>query len=371
MWVYFLLSAVMLVYSCTVSVPENLPEKLIDGIALLSVPDVAHQRVTELIESFMLKYSSGSSDRYNQKSGSMNDLIFFRDFSDLTKTPDDILKTSQKLYNGFIADGYVYDGDVVDVTYINQQVTDSYGVVKVRNVTENTEIDVEKILAADFFLPFEDLSQPLVLIYHTHSTESYIPSDDNRFSSDYPTRSDDENANMIRVGEEICAVLESRGINTVHDRTVYDEVYTGAYEKSRAGVERMLTRYPSIIITLDIHRDAIYYDDSTRVRPVTEINGKKAAQMMIVAGAEGGNVTSFPTWETNLNFALRLCQTVNSSYDNLMKPVYFCNRKYNMDMTPYSLLIEVGTDVNTLEQATLSARLLGDSLAKLIKESKK
>ncbi len=366
LWVYFLPAVVMIFFSCTVTLPDVLPERIIGNIALLSTPDVAHMKLEELKHRFLLKYGA---DSYNQKSGSMNDLFSLRDFSDLTKTPEDILQTSRKLQSDFIEGGYEYDGDVVDVTYLNQQVTDSSGIVRLRNVTENTEINIEKLLSEEFSLPCDDPSQPLVLIYHTHTTESYIPADIGRFSSSYPTRSDDKNANMIRVGEEICAVLEAKGISVVHDKNVYDEKYTGAYEKSRAGIEKILSRYPSIIITLDIHRDAIYYDDTTRISPVTEINGKKAAQMMIIAGAEGGNVTSFPTWQTNLSFALNLFKSVNTDYDNLMKPIYFCNRLYNMDVTPYSLLIEVGTDVNTLEQACLSARLLGSSLAKLIKES--
>ena len=105
------------------------------------------------------------------------------------------------------------------------------------------------------------------------------------------------------------------------------------------------------------------------MKPTAIADGKKASQMMIITGAQGGNVTSFPDWETNLSFALNLQNALNTEYANLMKPVYFCNRKYNMDITPYSLLIEVGTDVNTLEESAYSGRLLGSVLADYIKNN--
>ena len=176
---------------------------------------------------------------------------------------------------------------------------------------------------------------------------------------------------MVRIGDEITAVLEAKGIGVIHDRTIYDAAYNGAYDKSRSGIEKILKRYPSIVITLDIHRDAIYYDDYTRVKPVVEIDGEKAAQMMIIAGSEGGNVSSFTDWEKNLAFAVNLQKIANNKYENLMKPIYFCNRKYNMDLTPYSVLIEVGTDVNTLSEAAYSGRLLGDVLSDYIKQKGK
>ena len=264
---------------------------------------------------------------------------------------------------------YEYDGDVIERMFTDNQATDSFDNVHVRNVTADSEIDIESILNEGCKLPFEDYSEPVVLIYHTHSTESYIPTDNGRFSSDYPARNDDKNVNMIRVGDEISAVLESKGIGVIHDRTIYDTTYTGAYDTSRAGIEKILEKHPTIVITLDIHRDAIYYNDNTRVKPVAVADGVKASQMMIITGAEGGNVASFPDWETNLSFALNLQNAVNTEYEYLMKPVYFCNRKYNMDITPYSLLIEVGTDVNTLEESAYSGRLLGSVLADYIKNN--
>lgn len=306
-----------------------------------------------------------------QNDGSINDLIRSRDFSDLTVTPEDIIKNTENLQELFDDGKYVYDGTIVEKTFTDYQATDSFENIHVRNVTADSEIDIESIVKTGCTLPVEDYSEPVVLIYHTHTTESYVMTDNGKFSTDYPTRSDDENINMVRVGDEITAVLEAEGIGVIHDRNIYDMSYNGAYDKSRQGIEKILEKYPSVVITLDIHRDAIYYDDYTRVKPVAEINSEKAAQLMIIAGAEGGNVSSFPDWEKNLAFAVNLQKYANNKYANIMKPIYFCNRKYNMDLTPYSLLIEVGTDVNTLREAAYSGRLLGDVLADYIKQNKR
>lgn len=329
--------------------------------ALLAMPESAVYKANDM-KNDLMQYFFGDEDiPFFQKSGTLND---YDEYSDLTVTPEDILESM----DGYSSETYEEDGAIIEKTFIDYQATDSFENVYVRNVTDNKQVDVQAVFSEEFSLPVSDTSEPTVLIYHTHSTETYILSDNGRFSSSRPTRNNDTNLNMIRVGDEITKILESNGIGVIHDRTIYDTAYTGAYSKSRAGIEAILEENPSIIITIDIHRDAIYYDDLTRVKPVVEIDGKKAAQLMIIAGCQDGNVTDFPDWETNLSFALKLQKTANDKYENLMKPVFFCMRKYNMDITPYSLLIEVGTDVNTLQEAAYSGRLLGDVLSDFINE---
>lgn len=365
--VVLLLSLSLTIFSSVISAKISIPEQFAKYASYFVMHESIYTEITELKIRLMKKYGNNLPDNIFQKSGSANDILRSNEIN-LKDTPPDILKTQKKLAEDFLTDKYKKDGVVIENNYSTAQATDIFGNVAVRNVTADTEIDVEEILNSDFSLPITDFSEPLVLIYHTHSTESYLPVNKGVFSSDYPTRNDSKNSNMIRIGEEICNILESNGIRTIHDRKIHDKQYTGAYDRSRETINGILEKYPSIIITLDIHRDAIYYDDVTRIKPTAEIDGKKAAQLMIIAGAEGGTITDFPNWQTNLSFALNLHNYVNTQYKDLMKPVYFCNRKYNMDITPYSLLIETGTDVNTLEEAAYSARLLGSALAKLIKE---
>ena len=366
--VYPIFAAVIIIFSVYLASVSFVPEKVMYISSLFSMPQGMVYKIGQLRDELISKYFIGDNSGIIQNSGSINELIGYRDFSDLTATPDDIKRSTEKFAKEF-EKKYKYDGDIVEKTFTDNQATDSYMNVHVRNVTAGSEIDIESILNAGCTLPVVDYSEPVVLIYHTHSTESYMFSDNGKFSSDYPTRNDDKNVNMIRVGDEITAVLEANGIGVIHDRTIYDKTYTGAYDTSRAGIEKILEKFPTIVITLDIHRDAIYYDDETRVKPTTVAEGVKASQMMIISGAQGGNVSSFPDWETNLSFALNLQQSLNNKYENLMKPVYFCNRKYNMDITPYSLLIEVGTDVNTLEESAYSGRLFGSVLADYIKNN--
>lgn len=369
--VYPFIAVFMIVLSAYISTFDVVPAKLVYISSLLAMPEGIVYKMSQMKNEFISMHSNSDDTKLIQDGGSMNDLIIHRNFSDLAVTPDDIIESTEKAKKMFSSRKYEYDGVTVDRTFTENQATDSFENVHVRNVTDNAEIDVESIVKSGCILPIDDYSEPVVLIYHTHSTESYIMTDNGNFSSDYPSRSDDKSVNMVRVGDEITAVLEAKGIGVIHDRTIYDSAYNGAYDKSREGIARIIEKYPSIVITLDIHRDAIYYDDYTRVKPVAEIDGEKAAQMMIIAGAEGGNVESFPGWEKNLSFAVNLQKIANNKYENLMKPIYFCNRKYNMDITPYSLLIEVGTDVNTLIEAAYSGRLLGDVLSDYIKHNLK
>lgn len=366
---YSFLALVILSFSIYFSSVSFLPEKLIGFSTLLVMPEGIAYRLSKLKDDFLKNFSSKHNPDFIQNGGSMNNLVRYRNFSDLTVTPEDIVRSTEKIQKLFDNGIYVYDGTIVEKTFIDHQATDFFENIYVRNVTSDSEIDIESIVKTGCTLPIEDYSEPVVLIYHTHTTESYVMTDNGEFSSSYPTRSDDKNINMVRVGDEITAVLEAEGIGVIHDRNIYDISYNGAYDKSRQGIEKILKKYPSVVISLDIHRDAIYYDDYTRVKPVAEINSEKAAQLMIIAGAEGGNVSSFPDWEKNLAFAVNLQKYANNKYDNLMKPIYFCNRKYNMDLTPYSLLIEVGTDVNTLSEAAYSGRMLGDVLAGYIKQN--
>ena len=348
------------------------PEKIAYIISSVTFRDGFISGINELKISFLKNLGVyDNTEQHNQNDGNITEIETKRQFHDLSVTPDDIIENEELLKKQFREKNITPDGVIKEKTYISYQASDSFQNVFVRNVTVDSDIDIQGIINNGCPLPINDYTKPTVLIYHTHSTECYTPFDNGTFSTSSDERNSNKNLNMIRVGEELAEVLRARGIGVIHDTTIYDTVYTGAYNKSREGITEILEKHPSIIITLDVHRDAIHYDNTTRVKPVAKKKKKKAAQMMILTGAEGGNVDSFPSWETNLSFAVNLQKAVNDKYENLMKPMYFCNRKYNLDLTPYSLLIETGTDVNTLSEAAYSARLLGDVLADFIKTNAK
>lgn len=125
-----------------------------------------------------------------------------------------------------------------------------------------------------------------------------------------------------------------------------------------------MKEYPSIKVVLDIHRDAIGTNDSI-MQPVVEVNGKDAAPVMIISGCDDGTM-DMPDYMKNFRFASLLQQQMSSDYTGFTRPILFDYRKYNQDLTTGSLLIEVGTHGNTLEQVEYSGELLGKSLAKAL-----
>ena len=206
-----------------------------------------------------------------------------------------------------------------------------------------------------------------MLIMHTHATETYELAEKNWCDPNFTARSTDNSRNMIAVGAEIARVLNEAGICTIQDTTLHDyPSYNGSYEKSNATVRNYLAQYPSIKVVLDVHRDAIQTQDGTRYAPAANINGMRAAQVMIICGADvDGNL---PNFKQNLRFAARWQAKMAQLYPGLARPVLFDYRYYNQDLTTGSLLIEMGGHANTLEEAKYSARLVGDALAKLFQE---
>ncbi len=286
--------------------------------------------------------------------------------SALTDTDEDIIavmKSAEKK-----ADKDKKDGDIEDYFYKNDGVTDSYGKVRVKN-TNKTDIDIKGKLNEKLDLSIEK-DEPAVLVYHTHTTETYQILDRDFYAVGALTRTSKEELNMIRVGKALCEELERAGYKTIHVTDIHDNPYSGAYSRSRKTVEEYLKKYPSIQITLDIHRDAIHRSDGTKVAPTAEINGKKAAQIMIISGCqeEGNGITNLPDWEYNLAFALQLQQSLENNFEGITRPLYFCPRSYNMNMTHCSLLIEMGSDANTLEEAVYSGKCLGVALSDILKE---
>lgn len=283
------------------------------------------------------------------------------------QTPQDI-QLMQSEYRAVYGEA-AHDGEIVSKQYTSANATSVFSNIAVRNTTPSHSINIEASLNAPLELHIEDKSKPTVLIFHTHTTEAYELIDDGWFTNSYSTRSKDPSRNMVRVGSAVCEELEKRGIGVIHDTEIHDLKYTGAYDHSRAKIVEILAQNPSIQIVIDVHRDAIHNSDTLRTKPVTEINGRKAAQVMIIAGCEDGRVTSFPGWEKNLTFDLRFQQTAETMFPTLMRPVLFSGRKYNMDLLPCSALFEFGSDSNTLEEAEYSGRLIGQALARFIDEN--
>lgn len=204
--------------------------------------------------------------------------------------------------------------------------------------------------------------EPQVLILHTHTNESYEPSEKTYYDESYTCRSEDPGNSVVSVGTAIAEELASAGIAVLHDGTVHDGQYTGAYTRSYETTVRLLNEFPSIKIILDIHRDAIEEEDGTHISAVTEIEGKKAAQIMIISAADDGTY-DIPNYLENLRFASALQQSLEQHYPTLARPILFQYCQYNQQLSIGSLLIEVGSHGNSVDQAVYSGCLIGRSLA--------
>ena len=288
--------------------------------------------------------------------------------TDLTQTPDDIkalMEAEEQVIGSKAVKGKTseesYTGGGTIVAYDNVQ-------VQSKIPSDFYSLDIESLLNQKADLKIENAAQPTVLIYHSHTTECYTLLDVGFYTESTDLKTKDISRNMVRVGDEICKTLEARGVGVIHDREIHDNSYNEAYASSRKSVEEYLEKYPSIEITIDVHRDSITYKDGTKVKPTVEVNGKKAARMMIISGCQHGNIKNFDGWEYNLRFSTAVTEKINSEYQALMRPILFSERKYNMDLTKNSFLLEIGTEANTLDEACYSARLFANCLADLILE---
>ncbi len=238
--------------------------------------------------------------------------------------------------------------------------------VHVSNKTD-LALDLPSYLKQGLPFTLADTGQPQVLIVHTHATEAYAQEDNGYYIKSASTRSTDIDQNVVQVGEAIAQVLNDAGIVTINDTTLHDSPnYTGSYTRSAQTIREYLEKYPTIQVVIDGHRDAIAQSDGTKIKPTVEIGGKNAAQIMLLAGCQTGSVEDYPNWEQNFRLNLQLQRQIEEDYPGLARPLLFKACKYNFDLLPGSMLIEIGTDANTLEEAVYSGRLLGHALAKIL-----
>ena len=239
------------------------------------------------------------------------------------------------------------------------------GAGSIKNNTRQTAADIAAEAAQP--LPFaieKDSAAPQVLIMHTHATEDYRLSAGLWFAPGDGARSTDCSVNMCAVGRVVADTLNAAGINTLHDETLNDyPSYTGSYANSRAVVQQYLAQYPSIKVVLDVHRDAIERENGTRCAPVCTIDGRQAAQVMIICGCDNGTSVQLPAWRQNLRFAAAWERSMEGMSPGFTRPVLFSYRFYNQDLTTGSLLIEIGGHGNNLNEALYAGYLAAQGLA--------
>ena len=230
-----------------------------------------------------------------------------------------------------------------------------------------TSLDVDLAAAAAATVPITLPEEgPQILIVHTHGSEAYTPDGADVYTpSDNNTRTLDTNYNMVRVGTEMEKVFTEMGLGVVHDTTLYDyPQYNGAYDRSAQAVKAYLEQYPTIRIVLDVHRDALIGEDGTVYKAVTTVDGTSTAQVMLVLGSsEGGE---HPNWMENLTLACKIQNGMNTLYPTLARPMTMRSSRYNQQLCSGSLLVEVGTHGNTLQEALAAARLFARAAGQVL-----
>lgn len=247
--------------------------------------------------------------------------------------------------------------EVVTPNPIAENANVQYGNVKIKNQTTYN-------LTEDILNPNIKIDNKNILIFHTHSCESYTPSEKYQYSQTGNYRTTDKNYSVIRVGNELENYLKQYNINVIHDTSYHDyPSYTGSYTRSLQTVENILKTNQSDII-IDLHRDAV--GSRPDYAPTVKIGEDYAAQIMFVIGTNEGGLWH-PNWQQNLKFAVMVQQKAEEMYPGLFKPIMLTKSRYNQHTGKYANIMEIGSTGNTLDQCLNSMKYLSAVLNEILK----
>lgn len=233
-------------------------------------------------------------------------------------------------------------------------------------VNVNNASGYETDVAAFLQTPLNwDLTQdsPSVLILHTHGTESYTNTENYQESAKYRTL--DPQYNVISIGQAIADQLTAGGIAVIHDTTAHDHPsYNNAYNSARNAIEDYLTQYPSIKLVLDIHRDSLEDDSGRQISATVPYHGGQAAKLMLVMGTDAAGYVH-PDWQENMALAVKLHAQLEKTCSGICRPISLRTQRFNQDLSPGALLIEIGAAGNTRQEALAAAEVLSRAILDL------
>jgi len=212
-----------------------------------------------------------------------------------------------------------------------------------------------------------DSDAPLVLILHTHTSESYLPPATSYVQGTVGDLiySEDVTKNLLSVGARLCEVLNENGISALHCSMVHDaDGRRGSYARSAETIQRYLSEYPSIEYVIDLHRDLVIAPNGDIVRSEGKHGEESVAQVAAIVGSDEGN----DFWQSNLALALQLQKQLNADGNRIARPTVLQSGTLNQELAKFSLHLEIGTAANSPKEAERAAELVGEALIGLIRQ---
>lgn len=257
------------------------------------------------------------------------------------------------------ADGKDAKTEIIEENNKKDTYNKIYNGVKIKNESKY------KLTEEDLKPDIDFKNKEDIVIYHTHTCESYTKTEKYTYKSSGNFRTTDLNYSVARVGEELKKYLDKYDFNVIHNKTYHDyPKYNGSYTRSLETIEKILkTSKASLVI--DLHRDAL--GSNSKYAPAVKINGEEAAQIMFVIGTDGGGL-KHDKWKKNLKLAIKIQEKANEMYPGLFKPIIVRNSRYNQHVSEGACIIEVGATGNTLEQCLVSMKYLSSVIFEVMKE---
>lgn len=264
--------------------------------------------------------------------------------------------------------GIVREEQAVNLGEEQAAAVEAATIVSRMDIKNDTAMDIDyAAVLAQWTPPELEPGAPQILIIHTHGSEAYTQTPGDIYEESDPYRSQDCSHNVVKLGDVLEQVLESYGLEVIHDRGIYDyPSYTGSYSRSGAAVEQYLEQYPGIEIVIDLHRDAIGSGDVV-YKTMAQVEGRSSAQVMLLVGT-GENGLAHPNWQQNLGLALSMQQAMDQAYPTLARPLAIKSERYNQHLTGGSMILEVGSTGNSLEEAICAVELFGKAVGPLLAE---
>jgi stage II sporulation protein P len=232
----------------------------------------------------------------------------------------------------------------------------SDGKIAIHNETK-FKINIEQLLQEPLQFKF-DRKGPKALIYHTHTSESYV---EGRYS--------DGRFGVVKVGEELAKNLRKKnGFEVIHNAVINDYNYDNSYVNAFSTVTKILKGNPSVRMVFDVHRDGLKPKDP-KLRVVKKVNGKNAAQIMFVVGTNSTGL-SHPNWRENLKLAMKLQEKLNSISPGLARHIYISKNRYNEHVKLGALIVEIGGDGNSTAECLESTKYLAEAVKLVAAEIK-